>query len=156
MVKEFLHVATVKIHTPLIPAKLSFVEDRRSVLQEHGRCFVCLKRGHMSHQYRSNSRCQDCRGQHHLSICAKKTESERQPSPTSQSSAGDTTSRSSRTLAHPTTTTNTQSPTMNPTAPPFNPPKSTSLWTNGSQAVLLQTAQALVLNPDDSHHSRCV
>lgn len=34
-------------------------------------------------------------------------------------------------------------------APPFQPPTSTALWTSGSQAVLLQTARALVYNPDE-------
>ena len=71
---------------------VSSVEDKRSVIREHGRCFVCLKRGHMSRQCKSNSHCQGCCGRHHLSICAKKDESERQPSPTSPSSVGDTTS----------------------------------------------------------------
>ena len=45
---------------------------------------------------------------------------------------------------------------MNPTAPVFQPPTSTALWTSSSQAVLLQTAQAVVSNPDDPQRSKRV
>ena len=45
---------------------------------------------------------------------------------------------------------------MNPAAPAFQPPTSTALWTNTNQAVLLQTAQASVFNPDDPHRSKRV
>ena len=45
---------------------------------------------------------------------------------------------------------------MNPAAPVFHPPTSTALWTNIYQAILLQTAQALVFNPDDPQCSKHV
>ena len=45
------------------------VEARRGVLRTTGRCFICLRRHHISRNCRSNSRCSNCRGRHHSSIC---------------------------------------------------------------------------------------
>ena len=50
---------------------------------------------------------------------------------------------------------------MNPAATPFEPPASTAststtLWTGGSQAILLQTARAISFNPTVPETSRCV
>ena len=131
---------------------VSSVEDRRSVLRDSGRCFICLKKGHISRRCRSNSHCQDCRGRHHISICAKKTETEGQSPATNPSSTKNVPSRT--TPQSQNQSASSPSPVMNPAATPFHPPKSTSLWINGSQAVLLQTARALVHNPDSPHLSR--
>ena len=46
---------------------------------------------------------------------------------------------------------------MNPAAPVFSPTTQTSsLWTHTSEAVLLQTAQASVFNPDDPQRTKRV
>lgn len=45
---------------------------------------------------------------------------------------------------------------MNHEAAAFQPPTSTTLWTGANQGVLLQTAQALVFNPDNPQHSKRV
>ena len=43
--------------------------QRKVILKRAGRCFVCLKRHHMSKDCRSSIRCARCGGRHHISIC---------------------------------------------------------------------------------------
>jgi hypothetical protein len=45
-------------------------EQRKRILRTTGRCFICLKRHHISRNCRSSARCNNCRGRHHSSICA--------------------------------------------------------------------------------------
>ena len=42
---------------------------RKTILQRQGRCFVCLKRGHLSRDCSSHIHCFLCRQRHHASIC---------------------------------------------------------------------------------------
>ena len=53
--------------------KLTKVEERKQVLKDTGRCFICTKQGHLSRGCRSSSKCKHCSGQHHSSICFKKS-----------------------------------------------------------------------------------
>ena len=45
------------------------VMQRKNILKKDGRCFVCLKRHHLSRDCRSPIKCACCNGQHHTSIC---------------------------------------------------------------------------------------
>ena len=42
-------------------------EERKQTLRTSGRCFVCLRRNHISQNCRSSARCSKCRGRHHIS-----------------------------------------------------------------------------------------
>ena len=44
-------------------------QARRQSLQRSGRCFTCLRRGHVSQECCSNSRCHKCGSKHHVSLC---------------------------------------------------------------------------------------
>jgi len=44
-------------------------EARKQILRKSGRCFVCLRHGHLSRECRSKSRCSKCAKKHHTSIC---------------------------------------------------------------------------------------
>ena len=44
-------------------------EARKQSLRRSGRCFICLRRNHLSRNCRSTGRCSHCRGRHHASIC---------------------------------------------------------------------------------------
>ena len=43
--------------------------DRKQILKSKGRCFNCLRTGHISRECRSSSRCHKCQRKHHTSIC---------------------------------------------------------------------------------------
>ena len=45
--------------------------ERKKVLKKAGRCFVCLRRHHLSRDCRSTLKCANCNGRHHASICMK-------------------------------------------------------------------------------------
>ena len=53
---------------------VSTAGDRKRILVRAGRCFICLRRGHISKDCRSNMKCEDCSGRHHRSICITPTE----------------------------------------------------------------------------------
>ena len=120
-------------------------EERKRLLRESGRCYVCLKRGHISRKCRSTTSCSTCQGRHHVSICSKSaTPTEPTPQPKSRDGvAGD--SHRHVTFKEP------EPPRkLNPTTPPFEP--TANLWTCADQTVLLQTAQAVVFNPENTGH----
>ena len=112
------------------------IEERRHILREAGRCFVCLRKGHIGYQCPSKGRCSQCRGRHHTSICAgqKLTPTEPNPQQSGTSTGG----------ATPTTT--ALAAGRNPAAAPFQPSTSTALWADGRNAILLQTAQTTAFN----------
>jgi len=45
------------------------ISQRKAILKRTGRCFVCLRRHHLSKDCRSSTRCVHCSGRHHSSIC---------------------------------------------------------------------------------------
>ena len=114
------------------------VEERKRILREAGRCFVCLRRGHVVRQCTSRGRCSHCRGRHHGSICGNQKPAEGEAKPPDSREGAPVKTNSSGT---------------NPAAAPFKPDTSTTLWTNSSQAVLLQTAKAAGFNPANPKRS---
>ena len=44
-------------------------EARKQILRRTGRCFVCIRKNHISKQCRSSVKCLGCNGRHHSSIC---------------------------------------------------------------------------------------
>ena len=118
-------------------------EERKRILRGSGRCFVCLRKGHMVRNCRSKFKCNNCNGRHHSSLCQKST------------AEGATSMVNEQPM--PTVTQPVTQPGMNPAASEFNPTKTTStILTHTNQSVLLQTAQASVFNPDDSQRVRIV
>ena len=47
------------------------IDERRKILRDKWRCFVCMCKGHVSWQCRSTNKCARCRGHHHLSLCSQ-------------------------------------------------------------------------------------
>ena len=45
------------------------VSARKQILRNSGRCFNCLRKGHAARLCRTASKCQQCKGRHHTSIC---------------------------------------------------------------------------------------
>lgn len=53
-------------------AKCNIVSNpqaRKEILRKQGRCFVCLKKGHLSRNCSSNIWCFHCKQRHHASLC---------------------------------------------------------------------------------------
>ena len=115
------------------------VDARKQILRSSGRCFICLRKGHISRDCRSRSKCPKCGGRHHFSICLKR---EKKPDP----------------AANPSATSNPHPPPparLDPEATPFVAPPTTtaSMYVDASKIVLLQTARAVVYNPRGSQSS---
>ena len=124
-----------KDHFPTSCDVVSEVDARKQVLRKSGRCFSCLRRGHLSRNCRTTRRCHTCNGRHHTSICAP-----RQPKTTDTQSE-----------ATPLETTSS----LNPSAPEFTPSATgTTLYFETTKTVLLQTAVAGVYNPTDHSQRR--
>ena len=143
-------------HPPSECNTITQVEARRQSLRRNGRCFSCLRKSHLSRDCRSTNRCRTCRGRHPTSICSSSVQlqgsSDRQPPQPQRPSTGTSLAVLSgtqppATLSSSSVPTHTQS-TLNPSASAFtSPPTSTSLCTNSSKTILLQTALAEISNP---------
>ena len=96
-------------------------QERKQVLRANGRCFVCLRRNHISRNCRSSRRCSKCNGRHHVSTCSVSTTGTI-PMAGATSTAGP---------PHPTT----ESPRVSTTS---------SMCVCSSTPILLQTAKATV------------
>ena len=135
-----------QLHLPRNCNVVSHVDARKQALRRSGRCFSCLRKGHLSCDCRSRSRCHTCGRRHHSSICDNPSQSEaHRPSPSGDGAMLNTTNP-------PTTPLNPDAPTFTSTQTTVQPPTTSTLYTDASKTVLLQTAVAEVVNPRD--HSR--
>ena len=44
-------------------------ESRKEVLKKKGKCFLCLKQGHLARNCQAHMKCHKCQGAHHVAIC---------------------------------------------------------------------------------------
>ena len=72
-------------HQPSDCSTVIQVEARKQSLRRQGRCFSCLRKGHLVRDCRSNNRCRTCRGRHHTSICNSLNQSRDRHPPQPQS-----------------------------------------------------------------------
>ena len=99
---------------------------RQDILRKTGRCFVCLRKDHISPNCKSTVRYYSCKGRHHVSICKgkkqprdhSKVEAKKPPAPNEDAGSRD---QSDSTVCH----------------------------TTMSNCILLQTARATIYNPDN-------
>ena len=128
-------------------------DARKQALQRAGKCFVCLRKGHISRECRSSKRCSKCQGRHHISICSqgvgdshRSTDDKHQ----GQGGANHQGGQSRQSKSNAPTTTDPSRPNLDISAPPFQSQHTLNMWVSSSTSVLLQTAQAIALNPDQS------
>ena len=107
------------------------VSARKEILRRAGRCYICLKKHHLSKDCRSNMRCGDCRGRHHITICHRRTTSHTDASTPSRSTTNESSSDSGGTA----------------------PVTTNAFCSNTRTSVLLQTAQLHLFNPHSTQHN---
>ena len=116
-------------HTSISCPTVPDATAHKRTLRRTARCYNCLRRGHISQACQSPSRCQKCKGKHHTSICEANS---KQNSP-------------------PSLATSTQS-NLSTSVPLFTPAvnkTTTTVYSNNSQIVHLQTARAMIKNPSN-------
>ena len=134
-------------HTSRSCETVKLVEDRRHILQRSGRCFVRLRKSHISQNCCTNLRYTDCKGRHHISICSRNA-------PTSEAPLVTNSPVTSQPRTEPSASRNAG---LNPRATAYAPtPPTTSLWVRSDRAILLQTAKADAFNPNDPRASQLV
>ena len=98
------------------------VQKCRDILKNSGRCFVCIRRSHISRNFPSRLRCNKCQGRHHSSICEA-----------SEKSAG-----------------SVDPVTQKPESKQTEENEASSVMCIGTKnTVLLQTAKAVIHSPDN-------
>ncbi|CAB4021831.1 E3 ubiquitin- ligase DZIP3 [Paramuricea clavata] len=104
---------------------------RQDILRKTGRCFVCLRKDHISPSCKSTTRCYSCKGRHHVSICKGKKPPPPPPRdpPEEHGQSGSNKSKEGPSLG--------------------THPDATVCHTTSSNCVLLQTARANIYNPDN-------
>ena len=103
---------------------------RQDILRKTGRCFVCLRKDHISPNCKSTVRCYSCKGRHHVSICKGKKQSPDRSKEQEQVEAK-------------------KPPPPNEGAGSRDQSDSTVCHTTMSNCILLQTARATIYNPDN-------
>ena len=127
------------------------IDSRKQILRKSGRCFSCLRKGHISRECRSVNKCPKCGGRHHSSICSKNGSTRntaQQPIKTTNNPPPP-----SRELTE-STSQSAHRPSLNLNATAFATPSTTTLCVDTDKAVLLQTALTDVYDPLN-HNSVC-
>ena len=58
-----------KNHKSITCSTITEPKARRTILRRSGRCFVCLKAGHITPGCQSKAKCFNCGARHHVAIC---------------------------------------------------------------------------------------
>ena len=113
--------------------RVTNIDKRKRLIKGCGTCFNCLRKGHIGRNCRSSSKCINCNGRHHTSICTRARRD--------QLSCDDLNSTKPNLSK--------QKP-LNPEAPPYSQTESTTTCcTSTSNIILLQTAKTFVFNLND-------
>ena len=94
-------------HGPVNCKRFATVEERKHIIREQGRSFVCLRPGQVSRNCRS-AKCGNCNKQHHTSVCFKSSSTESPVDSIKSSSSTDVAIRNSSNRG------------LNPETPPFS------------------------------------
>ena len=108
------------------------IGKRKKILMRSGRCFICLKKYHISKECRSAIRFRNCGGRRHTSICRKDLAETIKPA------------------TQPSTVLQGANPTksLNPQANTFSSTTTSSMYAGTSSGVLLQTSKTLICKPN--------
>ena len=62
-------------HYPADCQIVTNLNERRNILKKLGRCFNCMRKGHVSRQCDTSIKCNFCKDKHHAALCLKKFKS---------------------------------------------------------------------------------
>ena len=126
-------------HTSNSCTTITEVGARKDVLRKAGRCYVCLRKNHLSKECRSNQNCRLCRGRHHVTICHRQGASQEGHRSTSKNQPQGITPPASE----------------QPTIMQKRTPTTSNICIDSQTPILLQTAQMLLFNPSspEQHHT---
>ena len=48
------------------------LQERKNILKKDGKCFRCMKRGHLANKCDTRTKCNECGGQHHAAVCDRR------------------------------------------------------------------------------------
>ena len=105
------------------------ISARKQMLRQKGRCFRCLRTGHLANQCENVKVCKICGLRRHASIC-------------------ENLGRKSQSIPHGRSTVTKEGSALNRSVPSFQAP-TTSMFVNSKSSVLLQTARANVSKPEN-------
>ena len=108
---------------------MSDVKARKDTLRKSGRCYLCLRKGHLVRQCRSSSVCHKCGSKHHSSICTRPNLGDTEPP-----NPNNPCTPSQQQNSHPTRNTST-------------------MYVDAQMPILLQTAMLCLCDPKDSADS---
>ena len=138
---------------PHSSVKCSVVTDKRhrkSILRRQGRCFVCLKGGHISKDCTTNISCHICKQRHHASICDN-LESSKPAEPISQPR---TITNPLQWQSNPPHAAPTATNEFRPIASGSNAGNTTlTMHVDTKTSVLLQTAKAYISSAQGPNHT---
>ena len=72
-----------QVHSSCACRTVTDVAERKQILRRTGRCFVCLRKNHISRECRSMAKCTKSNGRHHVSICNGRQGRRQEPNNTS-------------------------------------------------------------------------
>ena len=107
---------------------------RKDILRKGGWCFLCLKKNHLCRDCNSKTQCFKCRGKHNISICTKDS-NERKPENPANVQKG---AQQDQGLQAQLQTGSENNPLKQQT-------NETNLFVSSTTPVLLQTAQATIM-----------
>ena len=89
-------------HTSASCTVVTSLTERKDTLHKSGRCYICLRKNHLSRKCRSSANCRICHGRHHTTICPNQGST--QVEPLSNSSRTGTDTPGQNTVSTPTNT----------------------------------------------------
>ena len=132
-------------HTTDSYKEVGSAKERKQILRSSGRCFVCLRRGHVSRNCRSRGRCRGCDGRHHTTICDQTV---------TQTENGSTQGQRPPNQASTSRTAHKVDSSLNPAAEPFRDMNTACCHVNSDRTILLQTARVTIFNPSNTVNQR--
>ena len=107
---------------------VSDVQAKKEILRKNGRCYVCLKKCHLSRDCPSQNKCFKCNGRHHISICTNHS-----PPPSNKPQSKESTNQGDK-----------SSPESAPAV----------MFISSKTPILLQTAQAIINKTGSAEQGR--